>query len=128
MATRYEQGRDTEYAACRVLDTHGFQSRRAGASKGTWDVHGVSTRAARYIQCKRFTKRAGSYAADVAQLHAMVLPPYGSAELWIKKHGVRGWVDRILVRHSHPTDITMEELDRLGDPDGQSDRELDQTE
>jgi hypothetical protein len=114
MATRYQQGRDTEYKAQEDLAAMGYESMRAASSKGAADVIGWCPSAIRYIQCKRYTDRPGTFTKDLAQLQSMKLPPNASAELWLRQGGRAGWVERVLIQHTFPVNMDLSDLDDLG--------------
>ena len=114
MATKYTQGRDTEYACQRTLAADGYESARAGGSKGSADIIAWSPSSVRFIQCKRYTDRPGAFTKDLGQLMSMALPPNASAELWMKRAGVAGWVERVLVQHTFSGTMDVHTLDDLG--------------
>lgn len=114
MATKYTQGRDTEYACQRTLAADGYESARAGGSKGAADIIAWCPSAVRFIQCKRYTDRPGAFTKDIGQLMSMVLPPNSSAELWMKRAGVAGWIERTLIQHSFTGTMDVSTLDDLG--------------
>ncbi len=91
----YERGRASEYKCQRDLETEGYQTTRTAGSHGAADVIAWNTHHMRFIQCKttvgKVTTSANSYPADRKKLAAILLPPHGQAEMWVRKIGQRGW-------------------------------------
>jgi hypothetical protein len=112
--SRYAQGRDTEYLAQKDLEAMGYSTLRMASSKGAADVVAFNRNGTRFIQCKRYTTRPGSFTADLAKLGSLSLPPYASAELWMRMAGRVGWVERVLIQHTFPGKMDVSTLDDLG--------------
>ena len=99
MGTRYQQGRDAEYRAIDDLALEGWAAERTAGSHGTADVIAWNDRLIRYIQIKTFrANKPPSYAKDLKQLQDLPVPPNGSTELWVRKVGQRGWLDKLIIQ------------------------------
>lgn len=114
MTTKYKQGRDTEYLCQRDLQQSGWESIRAAGSKTKTDILAYNVHGTRFIQCKRYTDRPGDFTQDLGQLLSLKLPPNASAELWMRRAGKPGWVERLLIKHTFPTKMDVSDLDDLG--------------
>lgn len=99
--TNYQQGRETEYKAARDLEKVGYTTARMAGSHSSVDVIAWNDETTKFIQCKSFRQRAGSYTPDIAKLEALDLPPCSTAELWVRKVGMRGWLEQRVIK-SHP--------------------------
>lgn len=97
--TRYQQGRDAEYRAANELADEDYCSGRFAGSHGDGDVVAWDRTMIRFIQVKTFRgQRVPSYAADIAELAAMTLPPNATAELWVRRVGQRGWHQQLVIQ------------------------------
>lgn len=97
MSTRYQQGRQAEYAVQRELAAEGYTTIRAAGSKGKTDILAWNGNHYRHIQVKTFAKRPGDYSDDLAALSSFPAPYNATRELWIKQRGQRGWFQKLVL-------------------------------
>lgn len=102
MTTNYEQGRDTEYKAARDMEKLGFTTARMAGSHSSVDLIAWNNQTTKFIQCKSWRVRPGSYKPDIAKLVDLDLPPYSTAELWVRKVGMRGWAVQRVIKSTMP--------------------------
>lgn len=100
--SNYQQGRETEYKAARDLEKEGFTTARMAGSHSSVDLIAWNDQVTKFIQCKSFRQRPGSYKDDIAKLEALALPPHSTAELWVRKVGMRGWLEKRVIKQNLP--------------------------
>jgi len=94
----YERGRASEYRTQRELEALGYQTTRTAGSHGAADVIAWNECHTRYVQCKTYLKRTGTYTDDLKKMSLMILPPNSQVELWVRKIGQKGWQTQSITR------------------------------
>ena len=91
--THYEKGRATEYWARDKLRQSGYLVVRSAGSKTPIDLVAIGALEVRLIQVKRVQgEKCPSFAAELAELSALEVPPNCVKELWVFVEGKRAWV------------------------------------
>ena len=81
--SNYSRGRNVELKIVHFLEDCGYTSTRSAGSKGAFDVIAYNGKHVRFIQSKYTNDENRSYAADIAKMEGVEVPPYATKELWI---------------------------------------------
>lgn len=85
----------------RELEELGFEVLRTSGSHGAMDVLAWNEQGLRFIQCKTYIKRPGSYLPDIEKLLSLRLPPNATAELWVHQISKKGWQRQEILKESY---------------------------
>lgn len=81
--TKYERGRQVEYAIAAFLRKHGYTVFRSAGSKGAFDLIAFNQNVIRLIQSKSSADDKYNYRQDEEKMSKIVVPPIATKELWI---------------------------------------------